>query len=425
MKNIKETKKSITNGEFDAALTRVYGEKELAAQRERYAELCDLFTEKFGSADGVRFFSAPGRTEVCGNHTDHNHGCVLAAAINLDAVACAVKTDGNYIRVISKGHVGDIVDIGVLTPQAAEESKSVALVRGIAARFVQLGYKIGGLDAVTVNNVLKGSGMSSSASFEVLVGTVLNYLYNDGKISAVEIAQIAQYAENEFFGKPCGLMDQMACSVGSFVEIDFADPSKPVITPVEFDFAQCGHSLCIVDTRADHADLTDEYAAIRSEMEAVAGFFGKKCLRDTNEQDVLDSIGVLREKLGERPVLRALHFYEDNRRVEKEANALKKGDFEAFKSLVIASGNSSYMYNQNVYSVKSSAQPVSLALAVSHRLLEGKGAWRVHGGGFAGTVQAFVPDGLLEKYKTTMEGIFGDGACYVLSIRPFGGTEVR
>ncbi len=425
MKNIKETKKSITDGEFDAALTRVYGEKEIAAQRERYAELCDLFTEKFGSADGVRFFSAPGRTEVCGNHTDHNHGCVLAAAINLDAVACAVKTDGNYIRVISKGHVGDIVDIGVLTPQPAEESKSVALVRGIAARFVQLGYKIGGLDAVTVNNVLKGSGMSSSASFEVLVGTVLNYLYNDGRISAVEIAQIAQYAENEFFGKPCGLMDQMACSVGSFVEIDFADPSKPVITPVEFDFAQCGHSLCIVDTRADHADLTDEYAAIRSEMEAVAGFFGKRCLRETNEQDVLDSIGVLREKLGERPVLRALHFYEDNRRVEKEANALKKGDFEAFKSLVIASGNSSYMYNQNVYSVKSSAQPVSLALAVSHRLLEGKGAWRVHGGGFAGTVQAFVPDGLLEKYKTTMEGIFGDGACYVLSIRPFGGTEVR
>lgn len=425
MKNIKETKKSITDGEFDAALTRVYGEKEIAAQRERYAELCDLFTEKFGSADGVRFFSAPGRTEVCGNHTDHNHGCVLAAAINLDAVACAVKTDGNYIRVISKGHVGDIVDIGVLTPQPAEESKSVALVRGIAARFVQLGYKIGGLDAVTVNNVLKGSGMSSSASFEVLVGTVLNYLYNDGKISAVEIAQIAQYAENEFFGKPCGLMDQMACSVGSFVEIDFADPSKPVITPVEFDFAQCGHSLCIVDTRADHADLTDEYAAIRSEMEAVAEFFGKRCLRETNEQDVLDSIGVLREKLGERPVLRALHFYEDNRRVEKEANALKKGDFEAFKSLVIASGNSSYMYNQNVYSVKSSAQPVSLALAVSHRLLEGKGAWRVHGGGFAGTIQAFVPDGLLEKYKTTMEGIFGDGACYVLSIRPFGGTEVR
>ncbi len=425
MSNIAETKKSITDGAFDSALSRVYDEKEVNMQRGRYAELCTLFEEKFGSADDVRFFSAPGRTEVCGNHTDHNHGCVLAAAINLDAIACAVKTDDNYIRVISKGHIGDIVDIGVLTPQNEEKEKSVSLVRGIAARFVQLGYKIGGLDAVTMNNVLKGSGMSSSASFEVLVGTVLNYLYNDGKISAVEIAQIAQYAENEFFGKPCGLMDQMACSVGSFVEIDFADPAKPVITPVEFDFASCGHSLCIVDTRADHADLTDEYAAIRSEMESVAGFFGKKCLRDTNEQDVLDNIGALREKLGERPVLRALHFYEDNRRVEKETSALKKGDFETFKSLVIDSGNSSYMYNQNVFSVKSSAQPVSLALAVSHRLLEGKGAWRVHGGGFAGTIQAFVPDELLEKYKTTMEGIFGTGACYVLSIRPFGGTEVR
>ena len=425
MSDIKETKKMISDGAFDSALVRVYGEKELDVQRARYAELCTLFEEKIGDADGIRFFSAPGRTEVCGNHTDHNHGRVLAAAINLDAVACAAKTDGNYIRVFSKGYPGDVVDINVLTPQANERDRSASLVRGVAARFVQLGYNIGGFDAVTVNNVLKGSGMSSSASFEVLVGTVLNYLYNDGRISAVEIAQIAQYAENEFFGKPCGLMDQMACSVGSFVEIDFADPSKPVITPVEFDFASCGHALCIVDTRADHADLTDEYAAIRSEMEAVAGFFGKKCLRDTPEQEVLDNLGALREKLGERPVLRALHFYEDDRRVEKEAAALKKGDFETFKSLVIDSGNSSYMYNQNVFSVKSSAQPVSLALAVSHRLLEGKGAWRVHGGGFAGTIQAFVPDELLEKYKTTMEGIFGAGACYVLSIRPFGGTEVR
>lgn len=425
MSDIKETKKMISGGAFDSALVRVYGEKELDVQRARYAELCTLFEEKIGDADGIRFFSAPGRTEVCGNHTDHNHGRVLAAAINLDAVACAAKTDGNYIRVFSKGYPGDVVDINVLTPQANERDRSASLVRGVAARFVQLGYNIGGFDAVTVNNVLKGSGMSSSASFEVLVGTVLNYLYNDGRISAVEIAQIAQYAENEFFGKPCGLMDQMACSVGSFVEIDFADPSKPVITPVEFDFASCGHALCIVDTRADHADLTDEYAAIRSEMEAVAGFFGKKCLRDTPEQEVLDNLGALREKLGERPVLRALHFYEDDRRVEKEAAALKKGDFETFKSLVIDSGNSSYMYNQNVFSVKSSAQPVSLALAVSHRLLEGKGAWRVHGGGFAGTIQAFVPDELLEKYKTTMEGIFGAGACYVLSIRPFGGTEVR
>ncbi len=425
MNNIKEVKNTIENGGFDSALVRVYGEKELDAQRQRYAELCSFYEDTLGKGENIRFFSAPGRTEVCGNHTDHNHGQVLAAAINLDAVACASKNDSGIIRVFSKGYPGDTVDLNVLVPQENEKDKSVALVRGVAARFVQLGYKIGGFDAVTVNNVLKGSGMSSSASFEVLVGTILNYLYNDGKISPVEIAQIAQYAENVFFGKPCGLMDQMACSVGSFVEIDFADPEKPVITPVEFDFASCGHSLCIVDTRADHADLTDEYAAIRREMEAVAGFFGKKCLRDTPEEDVLANLGAIRDKLGERPLLRALHFYEDNRRVEKEAKALKDGDFESFKALVIDSGNSSYMYNQNVFSVSSPAQPVSLALAVSHRLLEGKGAWRVHGGGFAGTIQAFVPNAMLEKYKNTMEGIFGKGACYVLSIRPFGGTEVR
>ncbi len=425
MNNIKEVKNTIENGGFDSALVRVYGEKELDAQRQRYAELCSFYEDALGEGENIRFFSAPGRTEVCGNHTDHNHGQVLAAAINLDAVACASKNDSGIIRVFSKGYPGDTVDLNVLVPQENEKDKSVALVRGVAARFVQLGYKIGGFDAVTVNNVLKGSGMSSSASFEVLVGTILNYLYNDGKISPVEIAQIAQYAENVFFGKPCGLMDQMACSVGSFVEIDFADPEKPIITPVEFDFASCGHSLCIVDTRADHADLTDEYAAIRREMEAVAGFFGKKCLRDTPEEDVLANLGAIRDKLGERPLLRALHFYEDNRRVEKEAKALKDGDFERFKTLVIDSGNSSYMYNQNVFSVSSPAQPVSLALAVSHRLLEGKGAWRVHGGGFAGTIQAFVPNAMLEKYKNTMEGIFGKGACYVLSIRPFGGTEVR
>jgi galactokinase len=425
MNNISSTKTGIANGSFDEALKRVYGTANNAYDRERYTFLCDFFSEKFGDADDIRFFSAPGRTEVCGNHTDHNHGRVLAAAINLDAVACVAKTDDNFIKVYSKGYPGDIVDINILTPQEKEYDKSISLVRGVAARFVQLGYKIGGFNAVTVNNVLKGSGMSSSASFEVLIGTILNYLYNDGKISPVEIAQIAQYAENVFFGKPCGLMDQMACSVGSFVEIDFENPDKPIITPVKFDFASCGHALCIVDTRADHADLTDEYAAIRKEMESVAGFFGKKCLRETPEQDVLDNIGELRKALGERPILRALHFYEDDRRVAKEADTLAKGDFETFKSLVIDSGNSSYMYNQNVFSKKSDSQPVSLALAVSHRLLEGKGAWRVHGGGFAGTIQAFVPNDKLDEYKSAMEKIFGEGACYVLAIRAFGGTEVK
>ena len=424
MANLNELRTEIASGNFDERLIRLYG-NDTEKPRARFLHIADLFEEKFGNRDDIRFFSAPGRTEVCGNHTDHNHGQVLAAAINLDAVACAVKTDDHFIRVYSEGYPGDIVDIDILEPQANEAEKSASLVRGVAARFKELGYNIGGIDCVTVNNVLKGSGMSSSASFEVLVGTMLSYLYNDGKVSPVEIAKIAQYAENKFFGKPCGLMDQMACSVGSFVQIDFCDPEKPVITPVEFDFASCGHSLCIVDTRADHADLTDDYAAIRREMEAVAGFFGKSCLREITLADVLANVAAIKEKLGERPLLRAIHFFEDNKRVEKEAEALKNGDFEAFKALTIASGYSSYMYNQNVFSSSNPlAQPVSLALAISEVVLKGKGAWRVHGGGFAGTIQAFVPDEILVEYKNSMEAIFGEGSCYILAIRPFGGTEV-
>ncbi|MBQ3536971.1 MAG: galactokinase [Clostridia bacterium] len=424
MANLNTLRNEITSGAFDERLSRLYGE-DVVKSRARFLHITHLFEEKFGDREGIRFFSAPGRTEVCGNHTDHNHGQVLAAAINLDAVACAVKTDDHYIRVYSENYPGDIIDINILEPQMNEVEKSASLVRGVAARFKELGYSIGGIDCVTVNNVLKGSGMSSSASFEVLVGTMLNYLYNDGKISPVEIAKIAQFAENKFFGKPCGLMDQMACSVGSFVQIDFCDPEKPVITPVEFDFASCGHRLCIVDTRADHADLTDDYAAIRREMEAVAGYFGKSCLREITEEAVLSNVAGIKEKLGERPLLRAIHFFEDNKRVMKEAEALKNGDFDTFKAMTIASGYSSYMYNQNVFSSAAPlSQPVSLALAVSEVILKGKGAWRVHGGGFAGTIQAFVPESLLEEYKNSMEAIFGEGACYVLAIRPFGGTEI-
>ena len=424
MANLNTVRNEITSGAFDERLARLYG-ADTEKARARFLHITHLFEEKFGDREDIRFFSAPGRTEVCGNHTDHNHGQVLAAAINLDAVACAVKTEDHFIRVYSENYPGDIIDINILEPQMKEVEKSASLVRGVAARFKELGYNIGGIDCVTVNNVLKGSGMSSSASFEVLVGTMLNYLYNDGKISPVEIAQIAQFAENKFFGKPCGLMDQMACSVGSFVQIDFCDPANPVINPVEFDFASCGHSLCIVDTRADHADLTDDYAAIRREMEAVAGYFGKSCLREITEADVLASVAGIKEKLGERPLLRAIHFFEDNKRVEKEAEALRNGDFDTFKAMTIASGYSSYMYNQNVFSSSNPlSQPVSLALALSEVILKGKGAWRVHGGGFAGTIQAFVPNELLDEYKESLEAVFGEGACYVLAIRPFGGTEI-
>ena len=423
MNNVTNTAAKINAGEMDERLSRLYAD--IPAARKRFLHITDLYREQFGEGQDLRFFSAPGRTEVCGNHTDHNHGKVIAAAINLDAVACAEKTDNGIISVKSENYPGDFIDISILTPQEKEREKSASLVRGVAARFVQLGYKIGGLNAVTVNNVLKGSGMSSSASYEVLVGTLLNYLYNDGAISPVTIAEVAQYAENEFFGKPCGLMDQMACSVGGFVEIDFEKTGAPVITPIDFDFASCGHALCITDTRADHADLTDEYASIRREMEAVAGLFGKSCLRETDEAAVLGHIGYIRDQLGERPVLRAIHFYNENRRVEAEAAALKAGDFETFKALTIASGLSSYTYNQNVFAASQpQSQPVALALAVSETVLAGRGAWRVHGGGFAGTIQAFVPDDLLDTYKAKMEEVFGEGACYVLAIRPVGGTEV-
>lgn len=420
------TRENLMSGAYDAALNKLYTTKTIDESRSRCLSLLDDFTALYGEQSNVRFFSAPGRTEVGGNHTDHNHGKVLAASINLDALAAVSQTDNGVIRVKSRGYEKtDVVDLSTLTPVAEEKDHSASLIRGVAARLVQLGYRVGGFDAATTSDVLSGSGLSSSAAFEVLIGTILNYLYNDGAISPVEIAQIAQYAENEFFGKPCGLMDQMACSVGSFVKIDFADPAKPVIEPVAFDFSSCRHSLCIVDTRASHADLTDEYASIRQEMEAVASFFGKSCLREVEKDDVMNHLAALREKLGERPLLRALHFYGENERVDKESAALVNGDFSAFKALVIESGYSSYMYNQNVFAPKDPKnQPVSLALALSEAILRGKGAWRVHGGGFAGTIQAFVPNEMVETYRQGMEAVFGEGACHILAIRPVGGIEI-
>ena len=421
-----QLREEIKNGKLDDRFKRVYvSEVDVKAQYERYCSLADDFDEVFSADRDVRLFSAPGRTEVGGNHTDHNHGRVLAAGINLDAIAVASKNDENIVRVKSRGYAMDVVDLSDLSVHADEEGHSPALVRGVCQGFLNNGYKIGGFDAVTASRVLSGSGLSSSAAYEVLVGTMLNYLYNDGKVDPVTIAKIAQYAENEYFGKPCGLMDQMACSVGSFITIDFKDPSEPVIEKVDFDFASCGHSLCIVDTKGSHSNLTDEYAAIRIEMESVAAQFSKKVLREVDEKEFLAKIPELREAVGDRAVLRAIHFYKDNERVLREVDALKKNDFEKFKQLVIESGDSSYMYNQNVFATKQpEIQPVSIALALSEQVLDGKGAWRVHGGGFAGTIQAFVPNDLLDEYKSTLEAVFGEGSCYVLAIRPVGGAEI-
>lgn len=420
-----ELKQKLTGAEYENILKRNYKKEDIEAQKQRYIRIVNNFEELFGLDREVEMFSAPGRTEVCGNHTDHNHGCVLAASVNLDAVAAASINSENIVRVKSEGYKMDVVDLSDLGVMPAERGKSAALVRGVCAGFKNRGYNIGGFDAATASDVLSGSGLSSSAAFEVLLGTMLNHLYNGGKISAVEIAQIAQFAENEYFGKPCGLMDQMACSVGGFVMIDFNDPSLPVIEKLEFDFASSNHALCIVDTGGDHSDLTDEYAAVRGEMEAVAARFGKGVLRDVDRAEFEKNISVIREVAGDRAVLRAMHFYNENDRVAKQAQALKSGDFEAFKALVIESGFSSYMYNQNVYTCRApESQPVSLALAICQQVLNGKGAWRVHGGGFAGTIQAFVPAELLDEFKSKICAVFGEKACYVLNIRPDGGIKV-
>lgn len=427
MMNALKYRETLLAGKMKEALKKIYVTDEAAdVQSVRYAKAIDSFIGIFGDGREVALFSAPGRTEVCGNHTDHNHGCVLAAGVNLDVIAVVSRNDDGIVRVKSEGYDMDVVDTSCLTPQESEFGKSQGLIRGVCARFVQLGYKIGGYDAYTISNVLKGSGLSSSAAFEVLIGTIMSYLYNDGKVDPVTIAQVAQYAENVFFNKPCGLMDQMASSVGGFVTIDFNNPDEPVIRKVEFDFAHCGHALCIVDTGGNHADLTDDYGAVRREMESVAGVFGKSVLRDVDEAEFMASIADVRAKTNDRAVLRAIHFYADNKRVAEEVKALSENDFETFKRLTIESGLSSYMYNQNVFTPKNvEEQGLSLALAVTEKLLNGKGAYRVHGGGFAGTIQAFVPNDMLEMYKREIEKIFGEGRCYVLSVRPVGGAMLE
>ncbi len=405
-------------------LDRIYTEDKTALQKDRYSKAAAEFEKLFKTAP-ERFFSAPGRTEVGGNHTDHNHGRVLAAGVSLDVIAAVVPSCDGIIEVKSEGFPADTVDISDLKVHDEEKNSSASLIRGVAAGFARNGHKIGGFKAYTTSNVLKGSGLSSSAAFEVLIGTILSGLYNEHSVSAVEIAQISQYAENVFFGKPSGLMDQMASSVGGFITIDFADPSKPVIDSIAFDFTKSGHYLCIVDTKGNHADLTPEYAAVPSEMKKIANHFGKDFLRELSKEDIMQNIAALREKYGDRAVLRALHFMDDNERVIKEADSLKNGSFDDFLKLVKESGRSSYMYLQNVYASSApDEQGLSTALYIAEQVLDGEGAFRVHGGGFAGTIQAFVPESKLEAFRSEMEKVFGEGSCYVLSIRPVGGTEV-
>ena len=394
---------------------------------DRFEKVIDGFCENFGEAEDLRIFSAPGRTEIGGNHTDHQHGAVIAGGLNLDVVGVCRPNGTNEIRVQSEGYPMSIVNLSELKPNEKEFGSSEALIRGVAAKFTEMGYEVSGFDAYATSNVLKGSGMSSSAAYEVFLGNIINNLFANGEVNAVEIAKIGQFAENVYFGKPCGLLDQMASSVSGMVAMDFCDVEKPFVEKIDFDFAKTEHALCIIDTGADHSDLTDEYAAITVEMRKVANFFGKDFLNEVTKEEFMAKIKDIREAINDdRAVLRAYHYFNETQRAKEEANALKAGDFNKFLSIVKKSGLSSYMYLQNVYaSSMPNAQAVSLSLALCDEILGDRGAYRVHGGGFAGTIQAFVPFDILDEFKTKIEAVLGEGMCHILSIRPVGGCEIK
>lgn len=414
----------LNNKKYDELLNDIYVDTNLLDyQRERYVKAINKYVSLYGDTD-VEIYSAPGRSEVGGNHTDHQHGCVLAAAVNLDAIAVVGRVD-NKIKVLSDDFDIAPINLEDLEIKKAEEGTSEALIRGVCARLKELGYNVGGFNAFITSDVLMGAGLSSSAAFETIIGTIISGLYNDMTIDPVIIAQVGQYAENVYFGKPCGLMDQCASSVGSLINIDFNDVAKPIVNKVDVDFSKFGHSLCIVDTKGSHADLTDEYAAIPMEMKKVANYFGKEFLREVDEEDFFNDIAGARKACQDRAVLRAIHLFEENKRVDQEVKALNNSDFETFKKVVKESGDSSYKFLQNVYAnCDVQNQSVSIGLAMSEKIIGRNGVCRVHGGGFAGTIQAFVKDEFVTAYKTEIERVFGKGSCHVLKVRKYGGKKV-
>ena len=414
MKNWNDIYQSVKAGEMDEKL-KMMGCEDMAAGRDRAAHVLESFKECFGTKEDtpVMLCSAPGRTEICGNHTDHQHGHVLAAAVNLDFLACVALNGTQTVRFQSEGWPMTIVDLSDLKVQEAEKETTASLVRGVLAQLAQGGYKVAGFDMYAVSSVLPGSGLSSSAACEVLLGTAGNHLFCGDAYDAVTIARIGQKAENIYFGKPSGLMDQTASSVGDTVAIDFENPEAPIVRPIEANLEGLGLALCIIDCGADHAALTGEYASIPQEMCQVAAYFGKKVLREVKEEDVLANLSALRQKVGDRAVLRALHFYADDQRAVKEADALASGEKESFLNLVKESGRSSWELLQNI------------TPAVAEKALNGEGACRVHGGGFAGTIQAFVPLDKVSVFKKTVESMLGEGCCHVLSIRPAGGLVLE
>ncbi len=418
-----QLKQYIENGNLDAVFTDLYGADKVAYQRARYSEAIDGFTATYGDSDDLRLFSVPGRSEISGNHTDHNHGKVLAASINLDIIAVARKTDTGIINIKSRGFDPDSVVIADIKVDPEKFFTSYSVIEGMCEGLSSSGYNVGGFDAYTTSDVLKGSGLSSSAAFEVMVGNIMRTLYGND-VDDVTIAKLAQYAENKYFGKPCGLMDQTACAVGGFISIDFEDPKNPIVGKPAFDLSALGYSLCIVNTGGNHADLNADYASVPAEMKAVAAHFGKEVLRGLDLSDIIAAIPALREKVGDRAIMRAIHFVNENARVTAQAKALADGNLPAFFDGVRASGNSSFKFLQNVYTVKNvEEQGLSLALAVTEDFLakvEEPSACRVHGGGFAGTIQAFMPESKTADYAKLMDSVFGEGATYILRIRNKG-----
>lgn len=417
----------IKNGEYDELFIDIYVDKNrIENQKKRYIDAITSYMKKYGGGE-IEIYSAPGRSEIGGNHTDHQQGEVLAAAINLDAIAVVQKREDNTVNIMSDGYDEIVLCIGNGQLDMVEEEKGTtkSLIKGIIAKMKENGHKTGGFNAYITSDVLVGAGLSSSAAYETLIGTIMSGLYNNMSVSPVEIAMIGQYTENVYFGKPCGLMDQMACSVGNLVHIDFKEPKNPIIQEVLFDLDKYGFSLCITDTKGSHADLTDDYAAIPKEMKEIAQLFDKEVLCEVSKENILNNISKLREKAGDRAVLRAIHFINENERVRAEVSSINDGDIEGFLKLVKKSGDSSYKYLQNVYANNDiSHQNVSVALAVSDMILGENGVSRVHGGGFAGTIQAFVKKDYVDNYKKQMDGVFGEGACVVLEIRKYGGLKV-
>lgn len=425
MKDSRILKEELLQGKYEELFRDIYqDENEAKRQNSRYAQAVAKFEELFGEKQ-VEIYSAPGRSEVGGNHTDHQHGMVLATSINLDAIGIVSPSASPVIQVVSEGYDMVEVDIEDLEEKYEEEGTTAALIRGVAAALAEKGYKIGGFQAYITSDVLIGAGLSSSAAFEIIIGTIFSGLFNNMEIDPVEIGKAGQYAENVYFGKPCGLMDQMASAVGGLIHIDFQDPQVPSVKKVPSDFQAYQYSLCIVDTKASHANLTDDYAKIPEEMKKVAAFFKKNVLREVEEEEFFREIPGLRSILGDRPVLRALHFFEEEKRVEKQVEALDQGDFPRFLELVKESGNSSFKYLQNIYINRDEQnQSMSVALGASESILQNHGVSRVHGGGFAGTIQVFAENSYVEEYRNKIDHIFGKGSCHVLKVRQQGGIKV-